>query len=134
MYGPDRVRGESVTQLDNLRLDNRRDLIARWLALAAIVAGLRPMDSLRNDDRGEVSPHSMVLLIVFVFLLAVLGAAFTPVLQGQVNNWSANLTAANQTSAATIVSLIPLIFWILIAVAIILLVVRKLIGTGAGGL
>ena len=80
-----------------------------------------------------VTPSKMVVLIIFVFLLAVLGAAFTPVLQGQVNNWSANLTAQNQSSAAAIVSLIPLIFWILIAVAIILLVVHELIPE-AGGL
>jgi len=76
----------------------------------------------------------MVTMIIFVFLIAVLGAAFTPVLQGQVNNWSANLTASNQSSAASVVSLIPLIFWILIAVAIILVVVNTLIPDVKGGL
>lgn len=75
----------------------------------------------------------MIVLIIFVFLLAVLGAAFTPVLQSQVNNWSANLTSANQTSAAAIVSLLPLIFWILLAVAIILVVVKELIPESQGG-
>jgi len=76
----------------------------------------------------------MVTMIIFVFLIAVLGAAFTPVLQGQVNNWSANLTASNQSSAASVVSLIPLIFWILIAVAIILVVVNTLLPDVKGGL
>jgi len=60
---------------------------------------------------------------MFVFIVAILGAAFTAPLQGQVNNWSANLTANNQSSAATIVNLIPLLFWILLAVGVILIVV-----------
>jgi len=76
----------------------------------------------------------MVALIIFVFVLAVLGAAFTPVLQTQVTSWSANLTATNQSSAAAIVSLLPLIFWILIAVAIILVVIKELLPSSVGGL
>jgi predicted PurR-regulated permease PerM len=76
----------------------------------------------------------MVALIIFIFLIAVLGAAFTPVLQGQVNNWSANLTANNQSSAATIVNLIPTIFWILLAVAVILFAVAALLPGKTAGL
>jgi hypothetical protein len=83
---------------------------------------------------GAVNPASMVVLIMFVFLLAVLGAAFTPILQTQVNSWSSNLTAQNQTAAAAIVTILPLIFWILIAVAIILVVVKELLPGAAGGL
>ncbi len=83
---------------------------------------------------GTVTPHRMVGLIIFIFLIAVLGAAFTPVLQGQVKNWSDNLTANNQSSAASIVNLIPTIFWILLAVAIILFAVAALLPSEKGGL
>lgn len=65
----------------------------------------------------------MVGAVVLVFLIAILGAAFTPVLQDQVDSWSENLTTQGQTAAAAVVSLLPLIFWILLAVGLILLIV-----------
>ena len=74
----------------------------------------------------------MVSLIVFIFLLAILGAAFTPVLQTQVDSWSSNLTTEGQTAAAAVVDIIPLLFWILLAVAIILGVVATLMPGRAG--
>lgn len=80
----------------------------------------------------DVSPHKMVSMVVLVFLIGVLGAAFTPTLQTQVDAWSASLTAANQTGAATIVSLIPTIFWILLAVGVILMSVGAFLGKGKG--
>lgn len=85
----------------------------------------RELRDLRHDERGEVelSPGGMVAAIMFVFVISILGAAFTGPLQGQVNNWTSNLTANNQSSAATVVGLVPLLFWILIAVAIILTIV-----------
>ncbi len=91
--------------------------------------------NLRRDESGigKLGPGEMVAAIMFVFIIALLGAAFTGPLQGQVNNWSANLTANNLSSAATVVSLIPLLFWILLAVGIILVVVSAML-PGKGGL
>src|SRR6266567_145702 len=91
--------------------------------------------NLRRDESGftKLGPGEMVAAIMFVFIIAILGAAFTGPLQGQVNNWSANLTANNLSSAATVVSLIPLLFWILLAVGIILIVVAAML-PGKGGL
>ena len=76
----------------------------------------------------------MVGLVIYIFILAILGAAFTPELQVQVDSWEENLTTAGQTAAATVVSLIPLLFWVLLAVAIILGVVATLIPGRLGGL
>ena len=73
-------------------------------------------------------------LVIYIFILAILGAAFTPELQTQVDSWEENLTTAGQTAAATVVSLIPLLFWVLLAVAIILGVVATLIPGRLGGL
>ncbi len=91
--------------------------------------------NLRSDNVAaqKLSAGYMVAAIMFVFIIAILGAAFTGPLQGQVNNWSANLTANNLSSAATVVSLIPLLFWILLAVGIILIVVAAML-PGKGGL
>ena len=49
--------------------------------------------NLRRDESGftKLGPGEMVGAIMFVFVIAILGAAFTGPLQGQVNNWSANL-------------------------------------------
>ncbi len=76
----------------------------------------------------ETSPHGMVSAIIFIFVIAILGAAFASPLQTQVTSWSSNLTAAGQTTAASVVSLIPLLFWVLLAVGIILLVVSMFLG------
>lgn len=70
-----------------------------------------------------VSPQKMIGAVVFVFLIAVLGAAFTPTLQSQVDSWQENLTDAGQTGAATVVGIIPLMFWILLGVGVILALV-----------
>lgn len=70
-----------------------------------------------------VSPSKMIGAVIFVFIIAVLGAAFTPTLQTQVDSWEENLTTSGQTGAATVVALVPLLFWILLAVGIILAVV-----------
>jgi hypothetical protein len=72
---------------------------------------------------GGVSPQRMIGALVFVFIIAVLGAAFTSTLQDQVDSWSENLTTAGQDGAATVVELIPLLFWILLGVGIILALV-----------
>lgn len=77
------------------------------------------MKLLHRDARGEFDPAHMVYMIVLIFIIAALGAAFAPTLQTQVTKWSANLTG-NSLPAATVVGLIPLVFWILIAAALIL--------------
>ena len=73
-------------------------------------------------------------MIVLLFLIALLGAAFTPTLQTQVTSWSENLTTSGQTGAATVVNLIPLVFWILLAVGLILAAVHEFLPGEGGGL
>src|SRR2546430_1355831 len=92
--------------------------------------------NLRRDESGMagVTPEFMVSAIMFVFIIAILGAAFTGPLQGQVNNWTANLTANNQSATATVVGLIPLPFWILLAVGVILVVVSTFLPGKKSGL
>jgi hypothetical protein len=72
-----------------------------------------------------VSPEKMIGAVIFVFIIAVLGAAFTSTLQDQVDSWSENLTDSGQGGAATVVNLIPLLFWILLGVGIILALVAS---------
>lgn len=79
--------------------------------------GLR--QHIRTETHGEIDPGHMVYLIVILFIIAALGAAFAPTLQTQVTKWSANLTGAS-APAATVVSLIPMLFWILLAAGLIL--------------
>jgi TRAP-type mannitol/chloroaromatic compound transport system permease large subunit len=81
-----------------------------------------------------VTPHKMIEAIVFVFVIAILGAAFTPALQTQVDSWAENLTTAGQTAAASVVTLIPLLFWILLAVGMILVIVATFLPGKLGGL
>lgn len=76
----------------------------------------------------------MVGSLIAVFLLAVLGAALSPEVQTQVDAWSENLTTAGQTAAAAIVDLIPLLYWILLAVGIILGLVATFLPGKLGGL
>jgi len=76
----------------------------------------------------------MVGGVVLVFLIAVLGAAFTPTLQDQVNSWKQNLTNEGNGAAASVVSLIPLLFWILLSVGIILTIVAMFLPGKIGGL
>jgi len=76
----------------------------------------------------------MVASLIGIFLLAVLGAALSGPLQDQVDSWSANLTADGQTAAAAIVDLIPLLYWILLAVGIILATVATFMPGRLGGL
>jgi hypothetical protein len=57
----------------------------------------------------------MIGAIILIFVIAILGAAFTTPLQNQVTSWSDNLTTNGQTTAAAVVSLIPLLFWVLLA-------------------
>lgn len=80
----------------------------------------------------EVDPHKMVVAIVLIFVLSILGAVFTAPLQTEVGYWQANLTAHGQTAAAAIVGLIPLLFWVLLAVGIILMVVSMFLGSSSG--
>jgi len=77
--------------------------------------------------------NKMVGAIILVFLVAILGAAFTPVLQTQVDSWSENLTTEGQTAAAAVVGLIPLLFWILLAVGLILTIVAIFLPGRLGG-
>ena len=79
-----------------------------------------------------VSPHGFVTIIMVFFVIALLGAALTSVFDTQITNWSANLTADGQTSAATVVNLIPTIFWILVGVGLILMAVGVFMGRGRG--
>ena len=65
----------------------------------------------------------MIVGLIGVFVLAMLGAALTDPLQDQVDSWEENLTTAGQTAAATVVALIPLLFWVLLSVGIILALV-----------
>lgn len=76
----------------------------------------------------------MVGAVILVFLIAILGAAFTPVLQDQVNSWESNLTTAGQTAAAAVVSLLPLLFWILLAIGIVLTIVAIFLPGKIGGM
>lgn len=76
----------------------------------------------------------MVAAIIFIFVIAILGAAFSGPLQDQVDSWEENLTDNGQTTAASVVSLIPLLFWILLAVGIILLIVATFLPGRLGGL
>lgn len=79
-----------------------------------------------------VSPHGFVTIIMVFFVIALLGAALTSVFDTQITNWAANLTADGQTSAATVVNLIPTIFWILVGVGLILMAVGVFMGRGRG--
>jgi len=76
----------------------------------------------------------MIVGLIGVFVLAMLGAALTDPLQDQVDSWEENLTTAGQTAAATVVALIPLLFWVLLAVGIILSLVATFLPGKLGGL
>ena len=76
----------------------------------------------------------MVGGIIFVFVLSILGAVFASELQTQVDSWESNLTAEGQTAAASVVALIPLLFWVLLAVGIILSIVQMFLPGRLGGL
>jgi len=76
----------------------------------------------------------MVGGIIFVFVLSILGAVFASELQTQVDSWESNLTAEGQTAAAAVVALIPLLFWVLLAVGIILSIVQMFLPGRLGGL
>ena len=76
----------------------------------------------------------MVAVVITIFVLAILASAFTWPLQQQGDAWPAHLTDNGQTAAATIVDLIPLLLWILLAVGIILAIVSVFLGKSAGGL
>jgi type III secretory pathway component EscU len=80
----------------------------------------------------NVSARGMIGAIILIFVIAILGAAFTTPLQNQVTSWSDNLTTNGQTTAAAVVSLIPLLFWVLLAVGIILVVVEMFLGSEHG--
>lgn len=92
------------------------------------------MQNLRNDTHGDVDARTMITAVIAVFLLALLGAAFTPTLQTQVDSWEENLTTAGQTGAASVVNLIPLIFWLLLAIGIVLMTVATFLPGRVGGL
>jgi hypothetical protein len=72
--------------------------------------------------------------VLLVVMVAVLGAAFTPMIQDQVTSWSDNLTAEGQTAAAAVVGIIPLLFWILLAIGVILAIVALFLPGKLGGL
>jgi len=76
----------------------------------------------------------MIVGLIGVFVLAMLGAALTDPLQDQVDSWESNLTTAGQTAAATVVALIPLLFWVLLSVGIILALVSTFLPGKIGGL
>ena len=76
----------------------------------------------------------MIVGLIGVFVLAMLGAALTDPLQDQVDSWEENLTTAGQTAAATVVALIPLLFWVLLSVDIILALVSTFLPGKIGGL
>lgn len=81
----------------------------------------------------EVTPKGMIGAIVLIFLISILGSAFTVPLQDQVTSWKSNLTAEGQTTAASVVGLIPMLFWVLLAVGIIIVIVEMFVG-GVGSL
>ena len=81
-----------------------------------------------------ISSNRMIVGLIGVFVLAMLGAALTDPLQDQVDSWEENLTTAGQTAAATVVALIPLLFWVLLAVGIILSLVATFLPGKLGGL
>ncbi len=68
----------------------------------------------------EVNPHAMVYSLFIIFILGALGAALAGPFSTQITAWAAALTAANNTAAAAVVALIPLIYWILLSVGVIL--------------
>ncbi len=80
----------------------------------------------------DVSARGMVGAIMLIFVICILGAAFTSPLQAQVTSWTSNLTAAGQSTAAAVVALIPLLFWVLLAVGVILVVVEMFLGGTTG--
>jgi len=82
----------------------------------------------------EISPRAVVTSIMTIFILAVLGAALAGPLQTQITDWKANLTAGGNTAAATVVGLIPLIYWILLGIGVILYAVGLFLGRGKDGL
>ena len=76
----------------------------------------------------EISPRAVVTSIMVIFILAVLGAALSGPLNTQITNWKANLTSEGNTGAATVVGLIPLLYWILLGVGVILYAVGLFLG------
>jgi len=81
-----------------------------------------------------IGANRMIVGLIGVFVLAMLGAALTDPLQDQVDSWEENLTTAGQTAAATVVALIPLLFWVLLSVGIILALVSTFLPGKIGGL
>src|SRR3972149_2665019 len=80
-----------------------------------------------------IGANRMIVGLIGVFVLAMLGAALTDPLQDQVDSWESNLTTAGQTAAATVVALIPLLFWVLLSVGIILALVSTFLPGKPGG-
>jgi hypothetical protein len=76
----------------------------------------------------EVNPHAMVQSLFVIFILAALGAALVGPFSGEINSWAANLTEQNQTAAAAVILLIPLIYWILLGVGVILYTLGVFLG------
>ena len=81
-----------------------------------------------------IGANRMIVGLIGVFVLAMLGGALTDPLQDQVDSWEENLTTAGQTAAATVVALIPLLFWVLLSVGIILALVSTFLPGKIGGL
>lgn len=122
--------------MDKIIPEPRASRPAVLLLLAMSVLGLRPLSDLRHDEdaMADVSARGMVGAIVVIFVIAILGAAFTKPLQDQVDSWKQNLTTEGQATAAAVVGLIPLLFWVLLAVGVILLVVEMFLGSGREGI
>lgn len=90
---------------------------------------------LRHDSQAAqgISTAKMLSFVIGVFVLIIVAAAFTPVLQTQVIAWRAALNSSGNTAASTVVSLVPLLIWLLLAVGIILAAVAVFM-PGKGGL
>jgi hypothetical protein len=78
--------------------------------------------------------NKIVGAVILVVLVAVLGAAFTPLIQDQTDSWSANLTTAGQTGAAAVVDILPLLFWILLAIGVLLVIIAVFLPGKMGGM
>ena len=78
--------------------------------------------------------NKIVGAVLLVVLVAVLGASFTPLIQDQVDSWEQNLTTAGQTAAASVVSIIPLLFWILLAIGVLLVIISVFLPGRIGGM
>lgn len=80
----------------------------------------------------DVNPRTMVYSLFIIFVLAMLGAALVGPFNTEITSWQAALNSSGQTAAATVVGLIPLIYWILLGIGIVLYTLGVFLGRERG--